>query len=259
MTTATCRQGHRRLLAWNLVEKRLGCCWPIVRHGTLKSSCRRSQSSTDRTIALKPWSIPIRRCGASQHSRPLGPEHPPLTVATRVEVGTPLVTIGNGAGLPTKISSNATVDEVLEGRPYLRAETDSFSGGSGSAALGENLELVAIQSRGQSDWAWDEEDNCFDTTTVSTGFESHQLAKFAVDRLCEVAPCAAKGLRFWARESRTANAAACALGNHDPGLPNAPRSPLPKRSRTPGPCHSTVRWRRRASIPTSISTIRGRR
>jgi V8-like Glu-specific endopeptidase len=129
-----------------------------------------------------------------QVDRPFGSEHLPVTLATQVEVGTPLTTVGNGAGLPTKIAANAVVTEVLEALPYLRAATDSFSGGSGSAIFDENLELVAIQSRGQPDWSWDDTNGCFVAATATDGFESHQLARFATDRLCELVPCASKSL-----------------------------------------------------------------
>ncbi len=75
----------------------------------------------------------------------------PLSLATTSpNVGDALFTIGHPSGLPKKISAGATVLEVKTN--YLKTNTDSYGGSSGSPLFNQHNQVVGILVRGEDDY-----------------------------------------------------------------------------------------------------------
>ncbi len=86
----------------------------------------------------------------------------PLKVSTqkRLSEGTPLVLIGNPAGLPTKVAEDTYVS-TDKGDNFFIIDSDSFQGSSGSAVLNINtLEVEGILVRGETDYIPDHTRKC---------------------------------------------------------------------------------------------------
>lgn len=84
------------------------------------------------------------------------PEHRPVTIdraAPALELGEPVIAIGNGAGLPTKIDRGGRVSDVgSEDSGYFNTSSDDFEGGSGSGVFDERGTLRGIVARGGADY-----------------------------------------------------------------------------------------------------------
>ena len=78
-----------------------------------------------------------------------------------VQVGEPLVLIGQPWGLPTKVSHNA---EVLknDGLTWFMANLDSFEGNSGGPVFNSKGDFVeGILVGGEEDYVWSDRRECF--------------------------------------------------------------------------------------------------
>ncbi len=110
----------------------------------------------------------------------------PVNVAGSVARGQTLISIGNGAGLPTKIDPHGLVTDPTPDAHHFAATTDTFAGGSGSGIFDSDGALVGIQDRGQPDWMMLEGETCLREAHLDSGFEIHQVAFEAVDELCSI-------------------------------------------------------------------------
>lgn len=87
----------------------------------------------------------------------------PLKIRTEgsVELGDPLVLIGNPTGLPTKVADDAYVRASKNDENFFQANTDSFSGNSGSAVFNAQTgEVEGILVRGEDDYIYNQEKGC---------------------------------------------------------------------------------------------------
>ena len=83
----------------------------------------------------------------------------PTRKSGEISVGSPLIVIGHPAGLPTKISSGASVQSLNES--YFTADLDTYGGSSGSPIINRGSKLVeGILSRGEIDYVWNNEEQC---------------------------------------------------------------------------------------------------
>ena len=83
----------------------------------------------------------------------------PLRKSGEISVGNPLMVIGHPSGLPTKISSGASVQSLNES--YFTADLDTYGGSSGSPIINKESKLVeGILSRGEVDYVWNNEGQC---------------------------------------------------------------------------------------------------
>jgi V8-like Glu-specific endopeptidase len=108
----------------------------------------------------------------------------PVAIAAGDAVGQRVHLVGNGAGLPTKIDSGGAIAPGPTSENFFAATTDSFAGGSGSGIFDDDLRLIGIQSRGQSDWMVSPTEDCLIAASAASGYETHQYAGRAVEALC---------------------------------------------------------------------------
>jgi hypothetical protein len=118
-----------------------------------------------------------------QLDRPASAQRQPAQIAMRPVIALePVVLIGNGGGLPTKVDDGGWVLEAQTHPEFFRANTDGFVGGSGSSLIDADLKLLGIQSRGGPDFGFTGQ--CNRLIKSSSGTELHQKASRAIEALC---------------------------------------------------------------------------
>lgn len=107
----------------------------------------------------------------------------PATLATRgAQVGDGLVVATYGAGLPLKVEVQARVTAVSIDSSTLTAAMDTFSGSSGGGLFTQELALVGLVERGESDW--EQIDGCERSRHSATPAEEGQQAIHLPDEVC---------------------------------------------------------------------------
>ncbi len=100
-----------------------------------------------------------------------------------VRSGERISLVGFGVGLPAKVEQGARVTDTEQYAEYFGAETDTFEGASGSPVFDDAAELVAVHTRGQFDWSFD--DGCRASVRTDEGNEFHQRVQTPIVDLCE--------------------------------------------------------------------------
>lgn len=127
-----------------------------------------------------------------QVDRPVSGGHRPAPVrpaTTPLLEGEPLTMIGFGSGLPAKIDSGGAVADARTATlDYFVANTDAFSGHSGSATFDSNDELAGILVAGRApDYVLSSEEQCNRVETfadLEAGEAIHYFAPI-VSQLCQ--------------------------------------------------------------------------
>jgi len=118
---------------------------------------------------------------------------PIKTLGASIEVGSAIVSIGAGGGIPLKLDSGG---RIRDARPdvgdYFVADTDTFGGGSGGGAFDPQMNLLGILARGGTDFvATDAGCNAVvQQPDGSTADEQFTYASRAVEGLCAKDPAA---------------------------------------------------------------------
>jgi hypothetical protein len=146
----------------------------------------------------------------------LGLDHPfetdgELTLASAgsAAVGSRLITIGHGAGLPTKVDASGTlIDGRTQSRDYFVAEIDNFVGGSGAGVFDEQGKLLGIAVRGRSDFDVTADGcNTARTLPAGSGAEEVTYAERARAGLCAKNP----GLAAWCPAAQSSDSGSCSV------------------------------------------------
>ncbi len=107
------------------------------------------------------------------------------------DVGTPIVSIGAGGGIPLKLDAGGRVrDARADVGDYFVADTDTFGGGSGGGAFDAQMALLGILARGGTDFA-PTEAGCnavVQQPDGSSADEQFTYASRAVEGLCQRDP-----------------------------------------------------------------------
>ena len=122
--------------------------------------------------------------------------HLPAPIYTQdapFDVGTPIISIGAGGGIPLKLDSGGEIrDARTDVGDYFVADTDTFGGGSGGGAFDAQMNLLGILARGGTDFvATDAGCNAVvQQPDGSTADEEFTYASRAVEGLCAKDPTA---------------------------------------------------------------------
>jgi hypothetical protein len=151
----------------------------------------------------------------------LGLDHPfepdgglTLGSAENAVNGSRLITIGHGAGLPTKIDASGTlIDSRTQRGDYFVAEIDNFAGGSGAGVFDEQGKLLGVAVRGRSDFELTPE-GCNTTRTLPAGSGAEEVtyAERARAGLCAKNP----GVAAWCPAAvRSSDSGSCSVRTPD--------------------------------------------
>ena len=128
--------------------------------------------------------------------KPAPASHLPAPIYTKdapFDVGSPIISIGAGGGIPLKLDSGG---RIRDARPdvgdYFIADTDTFGGGSGGGAFDAQMNLLGILARGGTDFVATSAgcNAVVQQPDGSTADEQFTYASRAVEGLCAKDPTA---------------------------------------------------------------------
>jgi trypsin-like peptidase len=127
------------------------------------------------------------RAPASHLPAPINTQHAPF------DVGSPIISIGAGGGIPLKLDSGGRIrDARSDVGDYFLADTDTFGGGSGGGAFDAQMNLLGILARGGTDFMVTDT-GCYAVVQQPDGSaadEQFTYASRAVEGLCAKDPTA---------------------------------------------------------------------